>query len=188
MAGRYRPPRSLDRRDVGPADTAARRDTCLCRPTPWNSYGRPTELNIERNQVMSNIETVKGVYEAFGRGDIPAILEVIADDIEWEYGMADTGVPWLRSRTGRDGARQFFASLAGVEFHTFDPRVLLDHDDLVVALIDVSFTVKDTGVVVTEEDEVHIWTFDANGKVSRFCHKLDTHQHWAAVGCVKEAT
>jgi uncharacterized protein len=33
---------------------------------------------------MSNIETVKGVYEAFGRGDIPAILEVIADDIEWE--------------------------------------------------------------------------------------------------------
>jgi ketosteroid isomerase-like protein len=138
--------------------------------------------SVERNAIMSNIETVKGVYAAFGRGDIQAIKEVIADDIEWEYGMADTGVPWLRSRTGRDGALKFFDSLAGVEFHTFDPRVLLEHDDVVVALIDVSFTVKDTGVVVSEEDEVHIWTFDTDGKVSRFCHKLDTHQHWVAVG------
>jgi uncharacterized protein len=136
---------------------------------------------------MSNIETVKGVYEAFGRGDIPAIMDVLADDIEWEYGMADTGVPWLRSRTGRDGALKFFESLAGVEFHTFDPRVLLEHDDVVVALIDVSFTVKDSGVVVSEEDEVHIWTFDTDGKVSRFCHKLDSHQHWMAVEPVKEA-
>jgi uncharacterized protein len=101
--------------------------------------------------------------------------------------MADTGVPWLRSRTGRDGARQVFASLACVEFHTFDPRVLLEHDDVVVALIDVSFKVKETGVVVSEEDEVHIWTFDGDGKVSRFCHKLDTHQHWVAFEGVKQA-
>jgi hypothetical protein len=25
---------------------------------------------IERNQIMSNVETVKGVYAAFGRGDM----------------------------------------------------------------------------------------------------------------------
>ena len=131
---------------------------------------------------MSNIETVKAVYEAFGRGDIAAITDVMADDIEWEYGMADHGVPWLRSRTGPDGAGQFFASLAGVEFHTFEPRQLLEGDDTVVALIDVSFTVKQTGALVSEEDEIHIWTFDADGKVSRFCHKLDTHQHWLACG------
>ena len=101
--------------------------------------------------------------------------------------MADTGVPWLRSGIGRESAQRFFASLAGVEFHNFDPRVLLEHDDAVVALIDVSFTVNDTGVMVSEEDEVHIWTFDTDGKVSRFCHKLDTYQHWVAFGRVKEA-
>jgi ketosteroid isomerase-like protein len=131
---------------------------------------------------MSNIETVKALYGAFGRGDIAAIMDFMADDIEWEYGMADNGVPWLRSQTGRDGAGQFFASLAGVEFYTFEPRLLLEGDDTVVALIDVSFTVKETGVLVSEEDEIHIWTFDADGKVSRFCHKLDTHQHWLACG------
>lgn len=131
---------------------------------------------------MSNIETVKAIYEAFGRGDIAAIMDFMADDIQWEYGMADNGVPWLRSRTGRDGAGQFFASLADVEFHTFEPRLLLEADDMVVALVDVSFTVKKTGVLVSEENEIHIWTFDADGKVSRFCHKLDTHQHWVACG------
>jgi uncharacterized protein len=131
---------------------------------------------------MSNIETVKAVYEAFGRGDIAAIMDVMADDIEWEYGMADNGVPWLCHRTGRDGAGQFFASLAGVEFHTFEPRLLLEGDGMVVALIDVSFMVKETGVLVSEENEIHIWTFNADGKVSRFCHKLDTHQHWLACG------
>jgi hypothetical protein len=29
---------------------------------------------------MSNLATVQGIYEAFGRGDIPAILDAVADD------------------------------------------------------------------------------------------------------------
>src|SRR3977135_594845 len=33
---------------------------------------------------MSNLDTVKAIYEAFGRGDVPAILDVVADDCEWE--------------------------------------------------------------------------------------------------------
>jgi hypothetical protein len=27
---------------------------------------------------------------------------------------------------------------------------------------------------------VHIWHFDAQGRVARFRHRLDTHQHWEA--------
>lgn len=51
----------------------------------------------------------------------------------------------------------------------------------VVGLNDVTFTVKATGKRVDEVDEVHIWHFDANGKVVRFCHKTDTLQHWLAL-------
>jgi hypothetical protein len=58
--------------------------------------------------------------------------------------------------------------------------MLLASDDVVVALIDLAFVVKETGIAVEEEGEVHIWHFDADGKVARFCHKLDTYQHWAA--------
>ncbi len=128
---------------------------------------------------MSNIETVRDVYAAFGRGDVAAILERVADDIEWEYGMADNGVPWFQAGRGRDRVLRFFESLGAVEFQQFSPKTLLERDD-VVALIDVAFTVKASGVAVAEEDEVHIWHFDPQGKVARFCHKADTHQHRAA--------
>jgi hypothetical protein len=57
---------------------------------------------------------------------------------------------------------------------------LLGSDDLVVALIEVAFVVKQTGISVEEENEVHSWHFDADGKVARFCHELDTYQHRAA--------
>ncbi len=30
-----------------------------------------------------NVEFVKGVYGAFARGDIPAVLGAFADDVEW---------------------------------------------------------------------------------------------------------
>jgi ketosteroid isomerase-like protein len=41
--------------------------------------------------------TVQGIYEAFGKGDVPAILEVLADDVEWEAwennSAVEAGVP-----------------------------------------------------------------------------------------------
>jgi ketosteroid isomerase-like protein len=33
---------------------------------------------------MGNLESVQAVYEAFGRGDVPAILGALADDVEWD--------------------------------------------------------------------------------------------------------
>lgn len=30
-----------------------------------------------------SVDVVRGVYEAFGRGDVPAVLGAMADDIEW---------------------------------------------------------------------------------------------------------
>lgn len=59
--------------------------------------------------------------------------------------MADNGMPWLRPGTGHDGAARFFASLTGIVFRSFEPRLLLAADDVVVALIDLSFVVKSTG-------------------------------------------
>jgi ketosteroid isomerase-like protein len=33
---------------------------------------------------VSNLGTVQGIYESFVKGDVPAILDVLADDVEWE--------------------------------------------------------------------------------------------------------
>jgi ketosteroid isomerase-like protein len=33
---------------------------------------------------MNNLPTVQSIYEAFRKGDVPAILDVLVDDVEWE--------------------------------------------------------------------------------------------------------
>ena len=127
---------------------------------------------------MSNIQTVQSIYEAFGRGDIPAILGHLADDVAWEYDKEAAGVPWLVPRRGRAEVPKFFEALGALDFQQFLPKTQLASGNIVVSLNDVAFTVKATGKRYVEEDEVHIWHFDAHGKVSRFCHKTDTLQGW----------
>ena len=55
----------------------------------------------------ANLEAVKALYAAFGRGDIPAILELMSEDVRfdpWADSFAHrAGVPWLEPRSGRDG-------------------------------------------------------------------------------------
>jgi ketosteroid isomerase-like protein len=131
---------------------------------------------------MTQIETIQQIYAAFQRGDIPAILDCLAEDVEWEYSIKPLGVPWLESRRGRAEVPQFFASLAGFDLHRFQPKTFLESGNVVVVLIDVDLTVKSTGRRIVEEDEVHVWYMDAHGRVTRFGHKVDTHQHWIACG------
>ena len=130
---------------------------------------------------MSNIPTVQSIYAAFGQGDIPAILGHLAEDIEWEYSIADAGVPWLQPRKGRAAVPKFFESLDALDFQKFQPKTLLESGNVVVALIDLAVVVKATGRPIVEEDDVHIWQFDSQGRVTKFCHRLDTHRHWLAL-------
>ena len=34
--------------------------------------------------MSSNLQTINTIYEAFGKGNIPAIIDCIADNSEWE--------------------------------------------------------------------------------------------------------
>ena len=130
---------------------------------------------------MSNVPTVQRLYDAFGQGDISTILSLLAETVQWEYGMLDVGLPWLQPRKGRAEVPKFFESLNAFQLQKFQPKIFLENSNVVVALIDVAFIVKSTGRPVVEEDEVHIWHFDSEGRVIRFCHKVDTHQHWLAL-------
>lgn len=131
---------------------------------------------------MAYSETVRDIYAAFRRGDIPAILERLADDVEWEYSTTPLGVPWLERRRGRAEVPLFFAAQAGFDLHRFEPKTFLESGNIVAVLIDVDLTVTSTGRRLIEEDEVHLWHFDPQGRVSRFGHKVDSHQHWIACG------
>jgi ketosteroid isomerase-like protein len=129
---------------------------------------------------MSHVKTVQSIYEAFGKGDVPTILGHLAENVEWEYGIVSTNVPWLQARQGRAEVPKFFQALADFEITKFVVKTLLESGDIVVALIDLEGTVRSTKRPIVEEDEVHIWHFDAKGKVTRFRHRADTFQHWIA--------
>lgn len=130
---------------------------------------------------MSHLRTAREIYEAFGRFDVPAILSKLSESVDWEYGATSNEVPWLQHRQGREGAMAFFTSLGGMEIHRFVPKTFLEGKDVVVALIDIEFTVKATGKRVVEEDETHIWYFNDQCQVIRFRHRVDTLQH--ALAC-----
>lgn len=129
---------------------------------------------------MSNLATVHGIYAAFGRRDIPAILEALAEDVVWEYGPVSTDVPWLQPRRGRADVAHFFEALGGIDFARLEATTFLESGATVVVLLQLEAVVKATGRTVTEDDEVHIWHFDAVGKVGRFRHRVDTRQHHLA--------
>lgn len=124
---------------------------------------------------------VKAIYRAFGERDVPAMLALLAEDVVWEYGFADLGVPWLRHRQGRAGAAEFLSTLhAELEVLHFRPKAILEGEGLVVVLADLEARVRRNGFHLQELDEVHLWHFGPDGLVHRFRHVLDTAQHLAA--------
>ena len=127
--------------------------------------------------------TVARIYEAFGRGDLPAILDHLADDVEWEqwerWSPHEAGVPWLRPRRGKDAVAEFFGIVGAWEMRDFRVLNLLASDTQVVAEIVIDARIPDTGATVRDE-ELHLWTFDEAGKVRRFRHYVDTAKHIAA--------
>jgi uncharacterized protein len=131
---------------------------------------------------VSNVSTIQTVYEAFGRGDIAAILDQMADDVTWEQWESDNtaqeaGVPWVLPRKGRAGVMDFLQDVAaGLEFHSFEPRNLLEGGSQVAATISIDATAKATGERFQDE-EIHLWTFDDTGKISAMRHYLDTAKH-----------
>lgn len=125
-----------------------------------------------------NIATVQKIYAAFAQGDVATIVSLMAPDVDWEYGQADTEVPYLRHRVGAEAVRAFFEELsANLQITRFVPKELLAKDGLVLATIDIEGRSVRTGKVLREEDEVHVWRFGPDGKVVRFRHALDTAQH-----------
>ena len=125
---------------------------------------------------MTPIETVQQIYGAFGRGDVPAMLALLADDVEWEYNHFPNPAPWLQPIRGRQNMPRFFEALAALEFTQFEPRHFFGHANLVVDVVDIAFTVKATGQRVIEPETVHLWHFNAEGLVSQFRHRVDTWQ------------
>ncbi|MBI5716159.1 MAG: nuclear transport factor 2 family protein [Burkholderiales bacterium] len=131
------------------------------------------------------LQAVQAIYQAFGAGNIPAILDKLAPDVRWEA-WADNfgqrgGAPTLVERRGPDQVMAFFQVVGGLQIHSFQVLDLMAGERQVAAEVTIDFTVPATGHRYADE-ELHLWTFDAQGRVSRFRHYLDTAKHLRAFG------
>jgi uncharacterized protein len=137
-----------------------------------------------------NLETVQSIYQAFGRGDIPSILSKLSPDVQWEPWSDNTaqraGVPWLRPARGHDGVAGFFRVVSEFQIHEFKVLDVFGSGQQVVGEIVLDATVPATGVRMRDE-ELHLWSFDADGKVVRLRHYLDTAKHMRAAGVTSTA-
>ena len=125
---------------------------------------------------MSNVDTVKEIYAAFGRGDVPAILDKLDDNVEWETETSAQGVPWLEPRRGKANIAGFFEALAPLQITRFEPHTFFESGDKVLVLI--AFDATRDGKSYSIPNNGHLWQFNAAGKVVKYDHVTDTATHW----------
>jgi uncharacterized protein len=124
--------------------------------------------------MTSAVDIARAAYAAFGKGDSPAVLAVLADDVHW---IEAEGGPYGGSYVGPQAVlEQVFMKLGGEwDGFTAVPAEFIVDGDTVVALGSYSATFKATGKSFTAPF-AHVWRFNA-GKVVAFQQYTDTHLH-----------
>lgn len=132
--------------------------------------------------MQDHLATVGAIYAAFGKGDIPAILDRMADDVHWEEWADNSaqkaGVPWMLPRQGKEGVLEFFKVMGGLQVTDFRVLSLMAGGSQVAVEFEIEFAVPSTGRRLRDQ-EMHLWTFDDSGKVVRLRHYTDTAKHIA---------
>ena len=122
----------------------------------------------------ANQKTIEAVYGAFGRGDVPFILERVTDGTKWDFSVASSDVEWHVPVASKQALPKFFQVMGEhVQFESFEPRAFLSLGRDVVVKLRVAYTVKRTGKRVDEE-QVQWWSFDDAGRIASLRHYEDT--------------
>lgn len=123
-----------------------------------------------------NTQLVKDAYAAFGRGDVPGVLALLDDNVEWHGVIGTEGVlPHAGLKQGRAAVGEFFRVLGETaEFHTFEPREFIAQGDQVAVVGHYSGRAKSTGKN-WDSGWVMIFTI-RNGRIVRFREYTDSRQ------------
>ena len=118
-----------------------------------------------------NIEFVQGLYAAFARGDVPAVLAGFADDIEWHEAE---GMPYGGVYSGGEAVLQnvFGPISTDVEGFAATPEEYIGSGDTVAVVVRYTGTGKVTEKTL-DVPAVHVWEIH-DGKLTRFRQFIDT--------------
>jgi ketosteroid isomerase-like protein len=125
---------------------------------------------------MNTVQLARDVYDAFGKGDIPAVLDFFAPDMEWHpaegHPFRPDGSPWIGRQAIAEG---FFAQIgAAWTSFTVTPRAFHDAGDTVVVEGRYTGVLRESGQTI-DAQFCHIWT-TRHGRMRSFQQYMDTAQ------------
>lgn len=127
-----------------------------------------------------NVKTVQRMYEAFGRGDVAALLEALTDDVDWAADTSSSAAPWYGIRHGKTQVTEFFQAFGEtMEVQEFTPFAYASNDDEVHTVIRMRATARGTGRTV--EQNLHHYFRFRDGRVDFYRGTEDTAQTVAAL-------
>ncbi len=127
-----------------------------------------------------NLKTIQTVYEAFGRGDIGAILDTVTDDVDWAADTASDFAPWYGIRRGKDEVAAFFDAFGStMDVEEFTPVAYAANDTDVLTV--VRFRAKARATGRKADMNLHHYFKFRDGKISYYRGTEDTAQTWAAL-------
>jgi uncharacterized protein len=119
----------------------------------------------------SSAKVVRGVYDAFASGDVPAVLGAMADDVEW---YEAEGMPYGGLHRGPQMVAQKVLApiVANVEGFTVTPEEVIAAGDTIAVVARYTGTGKATGRAL-DLPVTHVWDV-REGKIARFRQFADT--------------
>jgi ketosteroid isomerase-like protein len=132
---------------------------------------------------MNNIATVKDLYQAFNRGDLPYVMERFGE-LESSGVVADAQkrAPWHFALKGKKDLQRYFEALMGaMEPMGLEARDFAEAGDLVYARLSQKWKVRATGKVLAMRDGVHVFRF-RDGRCVEWRAYEDTALSCEAIG------
>ena len=125
-----------------------------------------------------NTEVVKGLYSAFAKGDVPAVLAALASMVHWTEAE---GGPYGGISIGPEAVLENVFMRLAADWDDFSaaPEEYVASGTTVVALGEYRGTCTATGKSI-QTPFAHVWKL-ADGKVASFHQYTDTAAHMQAM-------
>ena len=127
----------------------------------------------------TNTDVVQQGYEALGHWDIPAVLDLLTDDVEWIH-QGPSVIPVAGTHHGHEGVAEYFSWLdENLQLEQFEPREFVAQGDTVVVVGFERSVSKATGHTI-EQEWAHVYTL-RDGKIAKGRYFEDTAAQVAAL-------
>lgn len=131
---------------------------------------------------MDNVSLLKNLYEAFGRGDVPAVLGAMSPQMKWHEAEGNPYMPSGEAWVGPDAVLTNLFMKLGTEWDGFTvhPKSFYGAGNSVIVEGRYTGTYKATGKRM-DAQVCHVWDV-ADGKVTRFQQYVDTAKFQDVMG------